>query len=88
MSGAASATQAGLDPTTLMTLLGALNRQGVEGKTSIRGRLEVRTGIEDHELTFASQCDRHVRHLPSAGRGSVPECRGFRCRPGWYADPL
>jgi len=54
LSGAASAKQAGLDPTTLMTLLGALNRQGVEGKTGIRGRLEVRTGIEDHELTFAS----------------------------------
>jgi hypothetical protein len=54
LSGSASAPRAGLDPTTLMTLLGALNRQGVEGKTSIRGRLEVRTGIEDHELTFAT----------------------------------
>jgi hypothetical protein len=55
------AARAGLDATTLMTLLGTLNRQGVEGKTSIRGRLEVRTGIEDHELTFAagaiSNCD-------------------------------
>ncbi len=38
----------------LMTLLGALDRQGVDGKTSIRGRLEVRTGIEDHQLTFAA----------------------------------
>jgi hypothetical protein len=55
LSGAASAKRAGLDPTTLMTLLGALDRQGVEGKTSIRGRLEVRTGIEDHELAFAAK---------------------------------
>jgi hypothetical protein len=54
LSGSAAVRRAGLDPTTLMTLLDALNRQGVEGKTSIRGRLEVRTGIEDHELTFAT----------------------------------
>lgn len=54
LSATAGAKPAGLDPVTLMTLLGALNRQGVEGKTSIRGRLEVRTGIEDHELTFAA----------------------------------
>jgi hypothetical protein len=57
----ATAKRTGLDPITLMTLLGALNRRGVEGKTSIRGRLEVRTGVEDHELTFAanaiSTCD-------------------------------
>jgi hypothetical protein len=54
LSGSATARRTGLDPTTLMTLLDALNRQGVEGKTSIRGRLDVRTGIEDHELTWAA----------------------------------
>jgi hypothetical protein len=54
LSGSATAKRPGLDPVTLMTVLGALNRQGIEGKTSIRGRLEVRTGIEDHQLTFAT----------------------------------
>jgi hypothetical protein len=53
-AGSATTKRTGLDPITLMTLLGALNRQDVEGKTSIRGRLEVRTGVEDHELTFAA----------------------------------
>lgn len=48
-------TRPGLDPTTLMTLLSTLDSQGVEGKTAIRGRLEVSTGIEDHELTIATQ---------------------------------
>jgi hypothetical protein len=54
LSGSAAMPRAGMDPTTLMMLLGALNRQNVEGKTSIRGRLEVRTGIEDHELSLAA----------------------------------
>jgi hypothetical protein len=55
LTGTATASKPGLDPTTLMTLLTTLNNQGVEGKTSIRGRLEVRTGVEDHQLTFASK---------------------------------
>jgi hypothetical protein len=55
LTGSGKETKPGLDPTTLMTLLSTLNRQGVEGKTNIRGRLEVRTGIEDHQLTFASK---------------------------------
>jgi hypothetical protein len=55
LTGAATANKPGLDPTTLMTLLAALNSHDVEGKTSIRGRLEVRTGVEDHQLTFASK---------------------------------
>ncbi len=50
-----TATRPGLDPTTLMTLLKTLDGQGAEGKTSIRGRLEVRTGVEDHELAVASK---------------------------------
>jgi ribosomal protein L37AE/L43A len=60
-AGSTTATPQGLDPTTLMTLLTTLNNQDVAGKTGIRGRLEVRTGVEDHELTFAakaiSNCD-------------------------------
>jgi hypothetical protein len=55
LTGSPTATRPGLDPATLMTLLTALNRPGVEGKTSIRGRLEVLTGVEDHELAVASK---------------------------------
>jgi hypothetical protein len=44
----------GLDPNTLVTLLTTLNTRGVEGKTSIQGRLEVSTGVEDHQLTAAA----------------------------------
>jgi len=55
LTGSSASARPGLDPTTLMTLLKTLNSQGVEGKTSIRGRLEVRTGVEDHELVAASK---------------------------------
>jgi hypothetical protein len=48
------AAKPGLDPTTLLALLKALNPPGAEGKTSIKGRLEVSTGIEDHEIAFAT----------------------------------
>ncbi len=57
-NGSSTATRPGLDPTTLMSLLKALNPPGVEGKTAIKGRLEVSTGIEDHEITFANQAIR------------------------------
>ena len=56
-----TAARPGMDAATLMTLLGTLNRADVRGTTSIRGRLEVRTGIEDHQIAFAakaiSNCD-------------------------------
>jgi len=49
-TGPGSAQADGLDPRTLVTLLGVLNRPGTEGKTSLKGRLTVRTGVEAHEL--------------------------------------
>jgi len=55
LSSAATATTSGLAPAALMTLLRALNHQGADGQTIIRGRLEVRTGVEDHQLALASQ---------------------------------
>jgi hypothetical protein len=58
LTGATAEPRVGLNPTTLLTLLKALDRPGAEGKTSIRGRLEVSTGVEDHELTFASKAIR------------------------------
>ncbi|MFI5023444.1 MAG: hypothetical protein ACHQRJ_17570, partial [Alphaproteobacteria bacterium] len=45
-----TASRPGLDPTTLWTLLKTLNHPGVGDKTSLKGRLEVRTGVEAHEL--------------------------------------
>jgi hypothetical protein len=46
----ASADGKGLDAMALWTLLQAFNREGAEGKTVLRGRLEVRTGAEAHQL--------------------------------------
>jgi hypothetical protein len=53
LNGSTAEPRLGLDPTTLLALLKSTNTPGAEGKSSIRGRLEVRTGVEDHELTFA-----------------------------------
>jgi len=54
LSGPVTAKQPGLAPAALMTLLRALNHEDADGRTIIRGRLEVRTGVEDHQLTLAS----------------------------------
>ncbi len=54
MAGSSAARRPGMDPATLFTLLRALNRPGVENKTSLKGRLDVRTGVEAHELTPSS----------------------------------
>lgn len=44
----------GLSPATLFNLLKTLNRPGVANKTSIKGRLDVSTGVEAHQLMPAS----------------------------------
>jgi hypothetical protein len=49
------AAQPGLDPTTLLALLKGLNAPGTAGKTALQGRLDVSTGIEDHQITFATK---------------------------------
>lgn len=43
----------GLDAGSLLSLLKASD--GVNGKTRIRGRLELRNGVDDHALTLSSQ---------------------------------
>lgn len=53
--GTKASPRLGLNPTTLLALLKVLNPPGAEDKTSIRGRLEVRTGVQDHQLTFANE---------------------------------
>jgi hypothetical protein len=51
----------GLDAVALWNLLQALNRDGIAGKTTLRGRLEVRTGPEAHRLADKSQALRDCR---------------------------
>lgn len=51
----AEAAGKGLDAVTLWTLLRTFNQDGAAGKTVLRGRLEVRTGIEAHQLTDKSR---------------------------------
>ncbi len=46
----ADATGAGLDGRALWSLLQEFNRGGGEGKTVLRGRLEVQTGVQAHQL--------------------------------------
>jgi hypothetical protein len=41
----------GLDPMGLWDLLREFNREGTERKTTLRGRLEVRTGVGAHQLS-------------------------------------
>jgi hypothetical protein len=55
LTGSHAVGRSGLDPATLFNLLRTLNRPGVENKTSIKGRLGVRTGAEAHELTPSSE---------------------------------
>jgi hypothetical protein len=61
LTGSSTATRTGIDATTVLTLLRTLNRPGVEGKTSLKGRLRVSTGVEAHGLApkeaAISNCD-------------------------------
>jgi predicted CXXCH cytochrome family protein len=49
---------AGLDAMALHSLLREFNREGIDNKTALRGRLEVSTGIEAHQLTRSAQAIR------------------------------
>lgn len=49
---------AGLDAMALHSLLREFNREGAENKTTLRGRLEVSTGVEAHQLMDKSQAIR------------------------------
>lgn len=50
----ADAKDAGLDAMALKSLLHEFNREGSDSKTILRGRLEVSTGIEAHQLANKS----------------------------------
>lgn len=51
----ADAKGIGLDALALQSLLREFNREGVDNKTTLRGRLEVSTGEEAHQLTHKAQ---------------------------------
>ena len=51
----ADAKGLGLDALALQSLLKEFNRDSPDAKTTLRGRLEVRTGIEAHQLADKSQ---------------------------------
>jgi hypothetical protein len=57
----ADAKGVGLNALALQSLLQEFNRDGVASKTTLRGRLEVQTGVEAHQLTgktkAISKCD-------------------------------
>ncbi len=50
MTNVADATGSGLDARALWSLLQEFNRNGSSGKTVLRGRLEVQTGVQAHLL--------------------------------------
>ena len=52
---AADEKDVGLDERALWSLLKEFNQDGGEGKTTLRGRLEVRTGVEAHQLSEKSR---------------------------------
>jgi predicted CXXCH cytochrome family protein len=52
---AADANNLGLDERALWSLLNEFNQAGGDGKTVLRGRLEVRSGVEAHQLSEKSK---------------------------------
>ena len=56
----------GIDAQALWNLLQTLNRSGLAGKTVLRGRLDVRTGAQAHQLAVASKALSDCRTCHSA----------------------
>ena len=54
----ADAKGAGLDAMALHSLLRGFNREGIDPKTTLRGRLEVSTGVEAHQLARSTEAIR------------------------------
>ncbi|MCJ7838854.1 MAG: hypothetical protein MUP61_06540 [Burkholderiales bacterium] len=54
----ADAKGTGLDAMALQSLLRGFNQEGTDGKTTLRGRLEVSTGVEAHELVRSADAVR------------------------------
>ena len=58
---------AGLDAMALHSLLRGFNREGLDNKTTLRGRLEVSTGAEAHQLTRSAQAIRDCARCHQQG---------------------
>jgi len=57
----------GLDAESLWNLLRKINQNGGQGKASLQGRLEVRTGVEAHQLADKSRAIRDCNSCHSDG---------------------
>lgn len=57
----------GLDERALWSLLKEFNRDGVQGKTVLRGRLEVSSGIEAHQISEKSKAIKDCNTCHKAG---------------------
>jgi hypothetical protein len=55
LSSPTTTARPGMDPMKLVDLLKALNPPGAQGNTTVRGRLELSNGVEDHQITFATK---------------------------------
>jgi len=64
---AADAKDEGLDERALWSLLKEFNQDGGEGQTSLRGRLEVRSGVEAHQLSEKSKAIKDCNICHKAG---------------------
>jgi predicted CXXCH cytochrome family protein len=67
LTRAADAKDMGLDERALWSLLNEFNRDGAEGQTSLRGRLEVRSGVEAHQLSEKSKALKDCNTCHQAG---------------------
>lgn len=66
-TNAADANDVGLDERALWSLLKEFNQDGGEGKTILRGRLEVRSGVEAHQLSEKSKAIKDCKTCHQAG---------------------
>ena len=64
---AADESKLGLDERALLSLLKDFNQDGVTGNTVLRGRLEVRAGIEAHQLSEKSKAIKDCNTCHQAG---------------------
>ena len=67
LTHAADTTDMGLDERALWSLLKEFNQDGGEGKTTLRGRLEVRSGVEAHQLSEKSKAIKDCNTCHKAG---------------------
>jgi hypothetical protein len=63
----ADAKGAGLDAMALHSLLREFNREGIDNKTTLRGRLEVSDGVDAHKLTPSAQAIRDCARCHQQG---------------------